>query len=121
MRLRRLTLEEGQALVEEYFGNLDIHDTNVGELPKGLVVRGWFNAEKSKLKKLPDGFTTYGLADLRGCRKLKKLPSGLRIGGDLYLEGSGVKEVPDDAVIRGNVVWQGKKRGASSGLVIGTV
>ena len=45
-----------------------------------------------------------GSLDLTDCSSLTSLPEGLKVGGDLYVLGSGVADVESHPGVRGKIV-----------------
>ena len=83
-------------------GNLNLRETALEKLPKGLKVGGNLYLIGSKITELPSGLTVGGDLDLSGS-KIKELPSGLTVGGHLYLYWTAIKELPEDLKVKGQI------------------
>lgn len=75
---------------------------NITEWPPGFVVtRGDVNLYKSRIKRLPDGFTVANDLFLTDS-ELEELPQGLRVGGNLDIRGTNL-QLRDDIEVGGYV------------------
>lgn len=75
--------------------DLNIFDTNIRELPRGMKIRGSLIAKYSQLEKLPDNLKIAGDLDLSHT-PLIDLPKKLKVGHELDLMETGITVLPDD-------------------------
>lgn len=75
--------------------DLNIFDTNIEELPRGIKIRGSLIAKFSQLSELPDGLTIPGDLDLSHT-PIDKLPKKLKVGNELDLMETQVRALPPD-------------------------
>ena len=70
--------------------------------------RGKVKCKRARIllvNKLPEGLTKFnGSLDLRGCTQLKSLGVLKEVAGFLDLRGSGVKDIPKDIKVVGNII-----------------
>ena len=76
-------------------GNLDLYDTELTSLPKGLKVGGSLYLSDTKITSLPEGLKVGGSLYLSHS-KIESLPKGLKVGGNLYIRNSELKKYTDD-------------------------
>jgi hypothetical protein len=79
-------LNDGAFTEDELYieGNLDLSDTKIRTLPKGLKVGGDLRLLDSEISSLPDGLQVGGLLNLV-YTKITSLPKGLKVGGALII------------------------------------
>lgn len=83
-----------------YNDDLNLNDTYIISLPKGLRVGGDLSLYNcGQLTSLPKGLFVAGDLNLSSTW-LETLPKGLQVGGDLYLEGSFLAELSDEALLK---------------------
>ena len=63
-------------------GSLDLNNSKITSLPKGLKVFGYLDLSYSEIKSLPEGLEVSGELDLTDT-ELTSLPKGLKVGGNL--------------------------------------
>ena len=68
-------------------GNLNLSDTNITSLPKGLKISGWLDLSRSKIKSLPEGLEI-GDSLFLVRTSITSLPKGLKVGGHLDITES---------------------------------
>lgn len=105
---------------------LNLNLSHLKYLPDHLkVVENSMTMNRSHIVRIPDNFTVEGKLSaedclnlveigknlkvgkslvLLGCKNLKSLPSGLEVGGDLYIKGTGIKELPADIKVGGEII-----------------
>ena len=67
-------------------GNLDLSDTEIRTLPKGLEVGKFLDLRNcTSLTSLPQGLKVGVALDLQNCANLTSLPKGLEVGYDLFI------------------------------------
>ena len=105
------TFTEDELYIE---GNLDLSDTKIRTLPKGLKVGGNLYLTNCKsLTSLPDGLQVGGVLNLV-YTKIRTLPKGLKVGGALIIDRTNFTNFSDDEIrdmikpgfIRGNIYRQ---------------
>jgi len=85
-------------------GNLNLENSKITSLPKGLKVDGYLSLAYSKIEELPKGLEVDGDLDLYGCAKLESLPEGLYVGGALFLNDCDkLKSLPKGLEVDGGV------------------
>jgi|688.fasta_scaffold1193033_2 hypothetical protein len=96
-------------------GDLNLGQTIITSLPKGLKVGGYLSLVFTKITSLPEGLVVGKNLDLYGSKieslpkglevgwhldlahsNIKLLPKGLKVGGALYIYKSPLKEYTDD-------------------------
>ena len=82
-------------------GNLKIWSYNPAVLPKISVGGDLIIKTASNLSKLPDGLTIGGNLKFGNCPSLTDLPGGMSVGGAMDLDGTAVKELPQDLYVGG--------------------
>ncbi|MBV1889138.1 MAG: hypothetical protein KUG67_02720 [Proteobacteria bacterium] len=87
----------------EVDGNLDLCSSKIERLPEGLKVGGYLNLWSSKIECLPEGLKVNGDLNLRGC-PIESLPEDLEVGGYLDLSGSQIKSLPENLKVNGDLV-----------------
>lgn len=87
-------------------GNLNLYETNIKELPEGLIVEGDLNLRRASIDKLPKKIYVKGRLSLINC-SIKELPEDLIIGGDLALGGSSIKSLPKGLNVGGSLFLNG--------------
>jgi hypothetical protein len=106
-------LENNEPFTEDELnieGNLDLSDTKIRTLPKGLKVGGYLRLLNSEISSLPDGLQVGGLLNLV-YTKIRTLPKGLKVGGALIIVRTNFTNFSDDEIrdmiepgfIRGNI------------------
>ena len=83
--------------------NLSIENTPLTQLPKNLTVGGdelYF--DKMKFAQLPDNLTIRGCLDLSDTQ-ITQLPNNLIVGGGLDLSRTQIKELPNDLIVGGSL------------------
>jgi len=105
--------------------HLNLNHSHLKYLPDYLkVVERGMQMNGSHIVRIPDNFTVEGSLEARGClnlveigknlkvrdwldlsncKNLKSLPSGVEVGGNLYIGGTGIKELPADIKVGGEV------------------
>jgi hypothetical protein len=78
---------------ENALGDLDLGNSQIGELPQLESARGSLYLENSQIKKLPQLKSVGWYLNLRDSQ-IKKLPQLKSIGGSLSLENSQIRELP---------------------------
>ena len=68
-------------------GNLDLEESKITSLPKGLKISGWLDLSRSKIKSLPEGLEI-GDSLFLVRTSITSLPKGLKVGGHLDLTES---------------------------------
>jgi hypothetical protein len=85
-------------------GNLNLENSKITSLPKGLKVDGYLSLAYSKIEELPKGLEVDGDLDLYGCIKLESLPEGLYVGGALFLNNCNkLKSLPKGLEVDGGL------------------
>ena len=85
-------------------GNLNLENSKITSLPKGLKVDGYLSLAYSKIEELPKGLEVDGDLDLYGCTKLESLPEGLKVGGALFLNNCNkLKSLPKGLIVDGGL------------------
>jgi hypothetical protein len=85
-------------------GNLNLENSKITSLPKGLKVDGYLSLAYSKIEELPKGLEVDGDLDLYGCTKLESLPEGLYVGGALFLNNCNkLKSLPKGLEVDGGL------------------
>jgi hypothetical protein len=85
-------------------GNLNLENSKITSLPKGLKVDGYLSLAYSKIEELPKGLEVDGDLDLYGCAKLESLPEGLYVGGALFLNNCNkLKSLPKGLKVDGGL------------------
>jgi hypothetical protein len=85
-------------------GNLNLENSKITSLPKGLKVDGYLSLAYSKIEELPKGLEVDGDLDLYGCAKLESLPEGLYVGGALFLNNCNkLKSLPKGLEVDGGL------------------
>ena len=90
----KLKLIFNKPLTEEELnvkGNLNLEESKITSLPKGLKVGGTLNLFKLKIKSLPEGLVVGGWLDIR-YTKITSLPKGLKVGATLFIEKTALLE-----------------------------
>ena len=82
-------------------GDLDLAQSEIETLPKGLIVNSHLVLEESNIRSLPEGLEVGEDLILASCQYIFSLPKGLKVGGDLYLDGSSVSSLPKGLEIGG--------------------
>ncbi len=72
----------------DFKGDLELNNSEITQLPQGLVVDGNLNLSKSEIQSLPEGLEVKYSLGLSYCSNLKSLPEGLKVGVNLNLKGS---------------------------------
>ena len=80
--------------------DLDLSETYIKSLPKGLKVYGDLDLTLTDIEFLPKGLEVGGDLILDGCADIKTLPKGLKVGGNLELTGITLGEDYDDDELR---------------------
>ena len=80
--------------------DLDLSETYIKSLPKGLKVYGDLDLTLTDIEFLPKGLEVRGDLILDGCANIKSLPKGLKVGGNLELTGITLGEDYDDDELR---------------------
>ena len=76
-------------------GNLNLSDSKITQLPKGLQVGGFLAlTDCSNLTSLPEGLEVEGWLDLENT-PITSLPKGLKVGGFLDFRGTQLQEYTD--------------------------
>ena len=89
------TFTEDELYIE---GNLDLSDTKIRTLPKGLKVGGNLYLTNCKsLTSLPDGLQVGGVLNLV-YTKIRTLPKGLKVGGALIIVRTNFTNFSDDEI-----------------------
>jgi hypothetical protein len=83
-------------------GNLDLSDTPIKLLPADLTVKGDLDLSDTPIKLLPADLTVKGNLDLGGS-KIKQLPAGLTVGGNLNLRDTQIKLLPAGLKVGGDL------------------
>ena len=83
-----------------FLGGLDLHNTWIKSLPKGLEVGGSLDLAGTPIKSLPEGLKVRGNLYLRDTL-IKSLPKGLEVGGYLNLRRHPNKITPQGLGGRG--------------------
>ena len=68
-------------------GNLDLYNSKIKSLPKGLKISGHLTLYKTKITSLPEGLEVGGNLDLK-YQTITSLPKGLKVGTSLYLHNA---------------------------------
>ena len=68
-------------------GNLDLEESKITSLPKGLKISGWLDLSRSKIKSLPEGLEI-GDSLFLVRTSITSLPKGLKVGGHLDITES---------------------------------
>lgn len=80
--------------------DLDLSETYIMSLPKGLEVIGDLDLTETDIEFLPKGLKVRGDLILNGCGNIKTLPKGLKVVGNLELIGISLGDDYDDDEIR---------------------
>ena len=80
--------------------DLDLSETYIKSLPKGLKVYGDLDLTLTDIEFLPKGLEVGGDLILDGCADIKTLPKGLKVCGNLELTGITLGEDYDDDELR---------------------
>ncbi len=106
---RQLILDGDAPAGLRVLGVLDLRDTAVTDLPRGLTVSGSLLLNGSAittLTTLPDDLSVGGSLYL-GATAITALPQGLTVGGNLDLEGSAITALPQGLTVGGNLNLEG--------------
>ena len=76
-------------------GDLDLSNTEIETLPKGLKVGGWLDLAYTFIESLPEGLKVGGHLDLIET-DIKFLPKGLEVGRNLYIDDSPLIKYSDN-------------------------
>ena len=76
-------------------GELDLQDSSIESLPKGLKVGGDLDLRRSKITSLPKGLKVGGDLDLYNT-EIRLLPQGLKVGGYLYINTTPLTKYTDE-------------------------
>lgn len=99
------------SLPEDYkhYECLALNECRMETLPAGLYVGGWLDLENcTHLRKLPPRTYVCGWLRLSGCTALCELPSDLYVGSSLWLvDCASLCELPTSIRVRGNVYARG--------------
>ena len=87
-----IPLTEGDLNVK---GDLDLSNTEIETLPKGLKVGGWLDLAYTFIESLPEGLKVGGHLDLIET-DIKFLPKGLEVGRNLYIDDSPLIKYSDN-------------------------
>ena len=84
-------------------GNLNLTDSKITQLPKGLKVGDNLNLLGSIITSLPEGLEVGDSLDL-SYSDIRTLPEGLEVGGSLWLiESWGLKSLPKGLYVGGSL------------------
>ena len=84
----------------DFRGDLNLGQTIITSLPKGLKVGGYLSLVFTKITSLPEGLVVGKKLDLYGS-KIESLPKGLEVGSDLDLAHSNIKLLPEGLKVGG--------------------
>ena len=84
-------------------GNLNLTDSKITQLPKGLKVGDNLNLLGSIITSLPEGLKIGGFLDLYSCKNLISLPEGLKVNYYLNLEDTKIKSLPKGLEVGGKL------------------
>jgi hypothetical protein len=87
-------------------GNLYLSDTPITSLPQGLKVGGDLNLSRTSITSLPQDLVAGGTIYLRGT-PITSLPQGLVVSGTLDLAGTPITSLPQDLKVGGTLDLQG--------------
>jgi hypothetical protein len=91
--------KNNEPLIEEDLnvkGDLDLRDSKITSLPKGLKIKGNLNLHRTNIEFLPEGLKVGGDLNLFRCQKLKSLPKGLEVGDFLYIRYTELEQYLDN-------------------------
>ena len=92
-----------EPLIEEELnvkGDLNLHNSKITSLPRGLKVGGYLNLFFKNITSLPEGLEVGGSLYLIGS-KIKSLPKGLKVDGNLNLEHTNITSLPKGLEVGG--------------------
>ena len=92
----KLKLIFNEPLTEEELNvksDLDLFDSKITSLPKGLKIRGYLDLRKTNITSLPDGLEVGGNLFLNKT-DITSLPEDLKVGGSLELSYSKTTSLP---------------------------
>ena len=72
-------------------GDLNLHNSKITSLPRGLKVGGYLNLFFKNITSLPEGLEVGGQLNLYSTY-ITSLPEGLKVGGDLHIFGTPLKK-----------------------------
>ena len=83
-------------------GDLNLNNTGIKRLPKGLSVFGSLHCDETDIEVVPDDVHIGWSLFLQECHELERLPENLHVHGDLNLWGcTNLKELPSGLVVDG--------------------
>jgi hypothetical protein len=95
MYLKYIVLRDNMVVDE-----LNISDSDITNLPKGLVVNGALLMENTDIEELPDDIKFHSL--FAAGSKLKKLPDGLTVDGWLDISETPMSKLPENLTVMGS-------------------
>ena len=78
--------------------NLNLLGTIITSLPEGLEVGATLDLSYSDIRTLPEGLEVGGSLWLIGCWLITSLPKGLHVGGDLYIFRTNFRNLSNDEI-----------------------
>jgi hypothetical protein len=78
--------------------NLNLLGSIITSLPEGLEVGDSLDLSYSDIRTLPEGLEVGGSLWLIGCWLITSLPKGLHIGGDLYIFRTNFRNLSNDEI-----------------------
>jgi hypothetical protein len=78
--------------------NLNLLGSIITSLPEGLEVGATLDLSYSDIRTLPEGLEVGGSLWLIGCWLITSLPKGLHVGGDLYIFRTNFTNLSDDEI-----------------------
>jgi len=78
--------------------NLNLLGSIITSLPEGLEVGGSLDLSYSDIRTLPEGLEVGGSLWLIGCWLITSLPKGLHVGGDLYIFRTNFTKLSNDEI-----------------------
>jgi hypothetical protein len=78
--------------------NLNLLGSIITSLPEGLEVGATLDLSYSDIRTLPEGLEVGGSLWLIGCWLITSLPKGLHVGGDLYIFRTNFRNLSNDEI-----------------------
>ena len=78
--------------------NLNLLGSIITSLPEGLEVGDSLDLSYSDIRTLPEGLEVGGSLWLIGCWLITSLPKGLHVGGDLYIFRTNFRNLSNDEI-----------------------
>lgn len=86
--------------------HIDLSNTDLSELPRGLMVCGDLDVSNTKIEELPEFFAISGSLDVSNT-PLTKLPRFFQVEKNVFIGGTQINNVPGNACIGGKIFWRG--------------